>query len=244
MQKRSFKQTRIYRLARINRRSITSTSAVSGLWLLSLAAIATSGYTEERPARAIQMSSPVQVAAHRKSWITLSNHDGIAVVGKKRTTAPAGIVKRAGVQLTKNQASFVTGLGQYLKSQGEYAVVTSGARSPDHQLSIIKSKIKSMGASRKFPQLRRASVARTSTWLAAWEYLRARHVPVYAPASAGGEASASNHIKGLAVDLISGSLDHLKNLIMGFASSTFASRSALHVLSIAREPGCVHVNLK
>jgi hypothetical protein len=178
------------------------------------------------------------------AWIALTKNDGIKTVAKRASSTHEGIAKRAGVQLTKQQASFVAKFGAYLKSIGESAVVTSGARSPQQQLSIIKSKVREAGATRKFPTLARASVAKPSTWLRAWEWLRARHVPVNAPASAGGEAQASNHLKGLAVDMISGSLDHLKNLVLGFASSSFAEKAALRVVSIAREPGCVHVNLQ
>jgi hypothetical protein len=213
------------------------------LWGLSLVAISEGWRSEVPTVHLIQMKMPVHPVVVPAAWIPLSKHDGIAVVSHKRRSAHSGIVKRAGVQLTKNQAGFVSKLGQYLKSMGEYAIVTSGARSPDHQLSIIKQKIRAIGAWGKFPQLRHAIVSRSSSWLAAWEYLRARHVPVNAPASAGGEASASNHIKGLAVDLISGSLDHLRSLILGFARSSFALRSPLSVASIAREPGCVHINL-
>ncbi|HZK77134.1 MAG TPA: hypothetical protein VFD13_09515, partial [Candidatus Kapabacteria bacterium] len=117
------------------------------------------------------------------------------------------------------------------------------ARSPEHQLSIIQSKVRALGATRKFPELRRATASRSSTWLRAWDYLRARHVPVYAPNSAGGEALASNHTKGLAIDFISGSLDHLASLVRSFSYSHLAMLSPLRVASIAREPGCVHVNL-
>ncbi|HWF43225.1 MAG TPA: hypothetical protein VG537_01155 [Candidatus Kapabacteria bacterium] len=213
------------------------------LWGLSVVAISGGWRSEVPTVHLVQMRLPVHAVVVPIAWIPLSKHDGIAVVSHKRQSARSGIVKRAGVQLTKNQAGFVSRLGQYLKSMGEYAIVTSGARSPDHQLSIIKQKIRAIGASRIFPQLRHATVSRSNTWLAAWEYLRARHVPVNAPASAGGEAAASNHIKGLAVDLISGSLDHLRSLILGFAHSSFASRAPLAVASIAREPGCVHINL-
>jgi hypothetical protein len=48
----------------------------------------------------------------------------------------------------------------------------------------------------------------------------------------------------MAVDLISGSLDHLRSLVLAFANSSFAQHAALKVMSIAREPGCVHVNLR
>lgn len=177
-------------------------------------------------------------------WIPLAKHDGIPVAGKKHFSAGhSGVVKRSGVQLTAKQAVFVKKFGQYLKSVGETAMVTSGARSPQHQLSIIKAKVRAIGATRKFPELRHATVKKTSTWLRAWNYLRARHVPVNAPSSANGEASASNHIKGMAVDFIAGSLDHLVSLIHGFSRSSFAMLSPLHVTTIAREPGCVHVNL-
>ena len=186
----------------------------------------------------IALQNPAQA-----TWIALAKHDGIPVVGKHRRGAHSGVVKRAGVQLTKKQAAFVSKFGQFLKSVGESATVTSGARSPQHQLSIIKAKVSAAGAARKFPELRHATPARPSTWLRAWEFLRARHVPVYAPNSAGGEASASNHIKGLAVDFISGSLDHLASLVREFSHSRLGMLSPLHVVSIAREPGCVHVNL-
>ena len=177
------------------------------------------------------------------AWLPIVQHDGIPVVAGRHRAAHAGVAKRSGVELTKKQAIFASRFGQYLKSVGESAVITSGARSPEHQLAIIKERVRTLGATREFPELRRATPARPSTWLAAWDYLRARHVPVYAPNSAGGEASASNHIKGLAIDFISGSLDHLASMIRSFSHSRLAMLSPLHVASIAREPGCVHVNL-
>lgn len=175
----------------------------------------------------------------------VATKDGIAVAKGRRSPATrTGISKRKGVQLTQKQAKFVTSLGQYLKSEGETALVTSGARTPQHQLSIIKSKVREVGAARRFPELKRASVAKPSTWVRAWQYLRAMHVPVYAPKQvAGVESQISNHTKGLAVDLISGSLDKLHGLISNFAHSSYAAMSPLRVVSIAREAGCVHVNL-
>jgi uncharacterized protein (DUF433 family) len=68
-------------------------------------------------------------------------------------------------------------------------------------------------------------------------------VPVNAPTSADGIAAVSNHTKGLAIDFISGSLDHLASLVRQFSYSHLAMLSPLRVASIAREPGCVHVNL-
>gem|GEM_PF-2367189 len=195
------------------------------------------------PVAAIVALFAVQSSA-KATWISLAKHDGIPLVGRKRHGVHTGVAKRPGVQLTKKQVVFVSRFGEYLRSMGESAVVTSGARSPEHQLSIIKTRVKELGVARKFPELRHAVAGRPSTWLRAWEFLRARHVPVYAPNSAGGEASASNHIKGLAVDFISGSLDHLAALVRSFSASRLAMLSPLRVVSIAREPGCVHVNLR
>jgi len=218
---------------------------VALLWILSIVAISEVWRTDAPAMEIHRVRMPARAVIHSTSWIPLTKYDGIPVVTKKKkSTGRAAIVKRAHVQLTKKQAAFVSHLGQYLRSVGESAVVTSGARSPEHQLGIIKSKIQEVGATRQFPELKRATVKKTSTWMRAWEYLRSRHVPVNAPASAGGEAATSNHIKGLAVDFIAGSLDRLKDLIWGFAHSSFAKKSPLQVASIAREPGCVHVNLK
>jgi hypothetical protein len=176
---------------------------------------------------------------------TVVKKDGVPVAKSRRAPAShVGISKRKGVQLTAKQATFVKSLGQYLKSEGESALVTSGARSPQHQLAIIKSKVREVGASRRFPELKRAAVSKPSTWVRAWQYLRALHVPVYAPKEVPGVYSEiSNHTKGLAVDLISSSLDHLHNLVSDFKQSAFAAMSPLRIVSIAREAGCVHINL-
>ena len=236
-------QTQLIQYIGTHRNLIAAGGLLMGLWILSIVAVSETWRSEVPTIHFIQAQMPVHAVITPAEWIKLEKHDGISVVSHKRKAARAGIVKRAGVQLTKYQAGFVSKLGQYLRSVGEYAIVTSGARSPEHQLTIIKSKIHAMGATQKFPELRHATAKKSYTWLAAWQYLRTRHVPVNAPASAGGEASASNHIKGLAVDLISGSLDHLSHLILGFAHSSFALHSPLRVASIAREAGCVHINL-
>ena len=216
-----------------------------GLWVMTV--VAASGLYHgpaEAYARTHRAKAHKKSAVHATTGFSAVKHDGIPTIGKAHGASSA-IVKRPGVQLTAKQASFVSNFGAYLHSQGEHAVLTSGARTPQNQLSIIKEKIHEAGATSKFPQLRRATPAKSSTWLAAWNYLRARHVPVYAPAMVAGQVvTVSNHLRGLAVDFISGSLDKLSSLVMCFAHSSFAAHSALSVVSVAREPGCVHVNLQ
>ena len=155
-----------------------------------------------------------------------------------------GISKNSEVNLTDAQAAFVKAFNDYLVSKGNYAIVTSGKRTSDQQLNIIKDRVEERGASSKFPRLEDATVADTKIWLKAWQWLRRKHVPVNAPAAVpGADVATSMHLKGLAIDFISSDLDRLRNWLASFAHSSYAKESKLQVAAIVREPGCVHVNL-
>ena len=155
-----------------------------------------------------------------------------------------GISKNSEVVLTDSQARFVKAFNDYLVDRGEYAIVTSGIRTGDGQLDIIKDRIEERGASSKFPKLEEATILDTKIWVKAWQWLRARHVPVNAPAEVPGvDVRPSMHLKGLAIDFISSNLDNLRSWLASFARSKYAKESDLEVASIVREPGCVHVNL-
>jgi len=75
------------------------------------------------------------------SWIKLTKHDGIPVAGKRHRSAHAALVKRPGVELTTKQAVFASEFGQYLKSRGESAVITSsiaGTSAFDHPVQSAR----------------------------------------------------------------------------------------------------------
>ncbi len=95
------------------------------------------------------------------SWIAITKHDGIPVVSKRQRADHPGLAKRSGVELTTRQDVFAQKFGRYLRSKGESATITSGARSPAHQLAIITSRVRSMDVSYKFPELRRAAPGAT-----------------------------------------------------------------------------------
>jgi hypothetical protein len=155
------------------------------------------------------------------------------------------ITKNPEVTLTADQIDFEKNFGSYLGAIGQKVVVTSGERSPEGQLDLIKQRIEEHNATAQFPELSNATLADTSMWLKAWQWLRARHVPVNAPAEVEGvRVNVSNHLKGLAVDFIGPQgLDRLRSQIAGFQRSKFGRAAKLAVTAIVREPGCVHVNL-
>ena len=146
------------------------------------------------------------------------------------------------VVLTDKLAKVANAFDDYLKAHNEFAVITSGYRSPETQLDIIKERIDERNADSRFPKLDDASVADVNIWLRAWRWLARRHVPVNAPEAVGG-ANVSMHTKGQAMDFISDDLDHLRSMFASFERSKYSKEAPMHITAIVREPGCVHINL-
>lgn len=154
----------------------------------------------------------------------------------------ASLSKNSDVFLTEQQEEFAEAFAKYLAEQGKTAIVTSGKRSSESQLDIIKERIQELGVSKKFPALQNATVSNTKSWLAAWNWLRGKKVPVNAPAAVSG-AKSSLHIEGRAIDMIASDLDQLKNWLTSFSRSMYAKQTSLRIAGILREPGCIHVSL-
>jgi hypothetical protein len=169
--------------------------------------------------------------------------DGIAITIQRNAPVDGySIAKNPEVVLTDKQTEVVRAFADYLASKDEWAIVTSGKRTSESQLGIIKQRIEEKGAEKKFPKLEDADVADTKIWLAAWKWLRAKRVPVNAPAAVPG-ANVSMHLTGHAIDFISDDLDHLRSLVAGFMKSKFAKEADYQISAIVREPGCVHINV-
>lgn len=173
--------------------------------------------------------------------VTVAVRDGIPV------SATAGIFKRPTVQLTGELAGFARTLSQYFSQNHMQAMITSGVRTGDRQLEIIKDRIQACGMTSEFPGIRTATVRDKNIWEPAWEWLKARHVPVNPPADYvdddGNKVGGSLHLKGLAVDLVSDNLDALKSALELFVDSKAAKSSPLQVIGLVRERDCVHVSL-
>lgn len=156
----------------------------------------------------------------------------------------AGLSANQEVVLTDRQAEVVKAFDEYLKARGESAVLTSGKRTPESQLEIIKDRIEELGAVRRFKRLAEATVAEANVWLPAWRWLVARGVPVNAPAAVPGRrVRTSAHLEGRAIDIISDDLDHLKGVVAGFMRSPYAKQANMKIAGILREPGCLHLTL-
>ena len=192
------------------------------------------------------VAAEIMVIAERSNEhfaVPIQANDNIPVsIERGAPLVTAGISKNSEVTLTADQADYVQKFGQYLAAKGQWAVVTSGERSPENQLSLIKDRIAEHNASAKFPALANATLADTKIWMAAWQWLRSKHVPVNAPENIPG-AQVSNHLKGMAIDFIGGSLDNVNSWLRSFSTSKMGKSTALYITSIAREPGCVHINL-
>jgi hypothetical protein len=165
-------------------------------------------------------------------------------VSPNEPAVESGLSANQEVVLTARQAELVKAFDEYLKQRGESAVLTSGKRTPESQLAIIKDRIEELGAVRKFVRLAEATVADANVWLPAWRWLVARGVPVNAPAAVPGRrVRTSAHLEGRAIDIISHDLDHLKTIVAGFMRSPYARQADMKIAGILREPGCLHLTL-
>lgn len=173
--------------------------------------------------------------------VTLTVRDGIPLSGG------AGIFKRPTVQLTRELAGFAKSLSQYFAANRMQAMITSGVRTGDRQLEIIKERIQQYGVASEFPGILSAELRDKNIWEPAWEWLKARHVPVNPPADYikddGNKVGGSLHLKGLALDLVSNNLDALKTAVESFVDSKSAKSSGMQIVGIVRERDCVHISL-
>jgi hypothetical protein len=173
----------------------------------------------------------------------LSGHAGRGAVSR---SVYSTVSKLTGVMLTPELSDFAEGLTSYLASQGISVTITSGVRSGERQLELVKQRIAAYGMMSVFSGLSNASLEDKSAWAPAWEWLKAHHVPVDPPAdfvdNNGNVISSSLHLKGLAIDLVAGNLDVLSRAIVRFANSGL-ERSELRMTGITRERDCVHIAL-
>ncbi len=178
--------------------------------------------------------------------VSIAAHDGISIYSDGALNF--GLLKRDNVQMTAPLAKFAQTLSNYFSVNKMQALITSGVRTSAHQLDIIKERIAEYGQLDNFPGLKSASVADTAKWLSAWQWLKARHVPVNPPADVtndeGNHVGGSLHLKGLAIDVVSDDLDALKQAIELYKVELEKSHTkGLHISSTLRERDCVHISL-
>jgi hypothetical protein len=184
-----------------------------------------------------------------RSPVSITAKDGLPIMARLSNSASAvGIYKRPTVQMTKDMGKLAQDISKYFAENNMQALVTSGVRTNKGQLELIKDRIQERGMMRAFPGLASATIKDTALWTGAWEWLKARHVPINPPADYvdddGKKVGGSLHLKGLAMDFIADDLDALKTALQSYASSPeYHKRRGLKITGLVREPDCVHISL-
>ncbi len=211
-----------------------------------------------QPSQAVGESNKVESLAARMALalpsgdvmltpdVSISTHDGIPVYADG--AEDFGLLKRDNVQMTTSLAKFAQTLSKYFSVNKMQALITSGVRTSAKQLDIIKERIAEYGQLASFPDLKTASVADTAKWHSAWEWLKARHVPINPPADIANEdgsvVGGSLHLKGLAMDVVSDDLGALKQAIELYKTESEKTHTnGLHISGLVRERDCVHISL-
>ena len=178
-----------------------------------------------------------------KLAISVSSNDGLPL----QASGSAGLYRRSTVLFTAPLAQFAQDLSQYLANNNMQAMVTSGFRTGDRQLELIKEEVARQGMISAFPALVGATVADRGAWLPAWQWLHARRIPIDPPADyvtdEGNQVGSSLHMKGMALDLVSDNLSALSQAVLDYANHHATGASGLHITAILRESRCVHLSL-
>lgn len=170
------------------------------------------------------------------------------------------LIVRPGVILTETIDPVIAGLDPYF--EGRHAYVTSGLRTKEHQLDIIKQYAKLKGVAKEFPAVVTATLdAKTFyrekavyAWQPAWSRLLERGVIINPPVAAsplfdyirngvnrkGVIIMPSPHMRGTAFD-IGGGVDGVEDerLIIALAIGKVAGLASVLV---ERENNAIHVN--
>ena len=138
------------------------------------------------------------------------------------TGQPAGgagpgraIQVRPSVNLTPQMRQVLGALEPYMRRAGLRVWVTSGYRSPQHQLDIIRRAAIARGLQRTHPSIVNPTVENVDSWRDAWDELLHRHNFVVNPPVRvrsrirGAYYNPSPHIRGKAFDLAGAPLDRI-----------------------------------
>lgn len=142
-------------------------------------------------------------------------------------------------------------LKPYFRAAGLRVKVTSGYRSPNYQLGLIKRKAINYGLDKKYPSIRTATVDDMESWRGAWdELLNVKGYIINPPVPAvsrigeraGRRIGASPHSSGKALDLSSGNpgdLDRIAAVLRQYREDGGPIKQIL----IERVNNAVHVGL-
>ncbi len=178
--------------------------------------------------------------------VPITNNDGLALTASSHIpAAPVGVSKRPEVRLTDNMAKLMKNIAKFMEKNNRYAIVTSGVRSGESQLALIKQRVEEKGGEKLHAGIFNATLKDSNVWAKAWRWLAAKRVPINPPADIvqNGRVvkKSSAHLKGEAIDLISPNLKDLHKMLQRYAASKEAKQSDVKIKGIVLEPYCVHI---
>jgi hypothetical protein len=164
-------------------------------------------------------------------------------------SAPVTIHPRAKITTSIERA--LSDLEPHFQAAGLRVKVTSGYRSPNYQLGLIKRKAIHYGLDNKYPSIRTARVDDIESWRGAWDellnvkgYIINPPIPTVSRIGkrAGRRIGASPHSSGKAFDLSSGNPGDL-NRIAAVLRQYRQEGGPIRQILIERVNNAVHVGL-
>jgi hypothetical protein len=186
------------------------------------------------------------VATAHSFEVPVTNNDGLALAASSHIPAsPVGVSKRSEVKLTADMAALAKSISNFMSKNNRYAIVTSGVRSGESQLALVKQRIEEKGASKQFASVFNATLKDSTIWTKAWRWLANKGVPINPPADIVQNGRvvkrSSDHLKGHAIDFISPNLKDLHKMLTRYAASKEAQKQNLRIRAVVLEPYCVHI---
>jgi uncharacterized protein YcbK (DUF882 family) len=137
-------------------------------------------------------------------------------------------------------------LEPYMRRAGLRVSVTSGYRTPQHQLDIIRRAAMARGLQRKYPSIVNATVEDVESWRDAWDELLHRHKfavnpPVRVRSRIRGISyNPSPHTRGKAFDLAGAPLDQIAAAVQRYQRDG----GPIGQIKVERVNNAVHIGLR
>ena len=178
--------------------------------------------------------------------VPIMNNDGLPLAASSHIpAAPVGVSKRPEVRLTADMAELMANISKFMQKNNRYAIVTSGVRSGESQLELIKQRVEEKGGQKLHAGIFNATLKDSTVWAKAWRWLANKRVPINPPADIvqNGRVvkKSSAHLKGNAIDLISPNLKDLHKMLARYQASKEAKQIDTRITGIVLEPYCVHI---
>ncbi|RZL87349.1 MAG: hypothetical protein EOP82_26505 [Variovorax sp.] len=170
----------------------------------------------------------------------------VAPVGRPPSISTSFITIASGARLTPQIEAVVKALDAHFRSANLKVMLSSGYRSPQDQLRLIREQAIKRGLDRLYPSITTATVENGESWIGAWDDLLHRQkyiinppVPTESRIVPGKTYGASPHSTGLAFDLSRADLDRIAGVVRGYCQQGGPIRQIL----VERRNGAVHVGI-